>query len=278
MSSNDEFYTAVVRINRDTALKMIERDTALKALGVGHDNRPISRAYVSRYARDMVEGNWKMNADPIRVTKEGRIIDGQHRLHTVVLSNAAVDTLVAYNLPFEVFDTIDCGNKRTAGHVLSIKGEKHYNHLSAACRLLLKYDKGDFLMQDNRITSLDIQQVLDKHPGIRESVEFSASRYTKLLSIGMCAAMHYIFSNIDPEAADKFINSLTIGEGLSRGDPILLLRKRLVDNVVAKAKLPRVYVLALIIKAWNAYRLGKKVTCLRFTTEGGAVEQFPTPV
>ncbi len=61
---------------------------------------------------------------------------------------------------------------------------------------------------------------------------------------------------------------------LADDSPIYWLRKRLEANRIAKAKLPRREIIALIVKAWNAYAGGFQVKILRWS----AAENFPEPI
>jgi hypothetical protein len=51
-----------------------------------------------------------------------------------------------------------------------------------------------------------------------------------------------------------------------------VLRKKLIEDKMSKARLPQREILALIFKAWNAYRLDKKIKVLRWNKE---IEKFP---
>lgn len=61
-------------------------------------NRPLRKAVVQRYATDMENGDWQDNGDPIRFDTNGRLIDGQHRLEAVILSDTPIDAWVLRGL------------------------------------------------------------------------------------------------------------------------------------------------------------------------------------
>jgi hypothetical protein len=54
-----------------------------------------------------------------------------------------------------------------------------------------------------------------------------------------------------------------------------MLRERLMNNAISKAKLKQEYIMALFIKTWNARRAGKMLRQLIYRTEGKTPEQFP---
>jgi len=47
---------------------------------------------VKRYAEDMAKGNWKLNGETIKVTPNGQLLDGQHRLAGCVMSGVSFET------------------------------------------------------------------------------------------------------------------------------------------------------------------------------------------
>ena len=100
------------------------------------NNRPHDVARSARLAQAILRGEWSVNGDTIRVSKSGRLLDGQHRLHAIAMGNRSVDTLLATNLDDAVFDTIDVGGKpRTAAHIMTMKGEKNATLVSSVARL-----------------------------------------------------------------------------------------------------------------------------------------------
>jgi hypothetical protein len=85
------------------------------------------------------------------------------------------------------------------------------------------------------------------------------------------AGLHYLFALRDAEAARKFVDDVINGIGLQEGDSVYLLRERLLQNSYMKQKLRPEFTAALCIKAWNARRLNKKLSVLKFMDS----ETFP---
>jgi len=76
-------------------------------------NRPLSVATVTRYARDMQSGRWRLTSQGIAFNSDGALLDGQHRLQAIVNANVAVDMLVVYNVPDDSRCVIDGHKMRT---------------------------------------------------------------------------------------------------------------------------------------------------------------------
>jgi hypothetical protein len=261
-------YTRIVEITPSDARTILEGNT---------HNRPLSRSAIMRYANDMKNNSWKMNGETIKISLDGRVIDGQHRLCAVVHSGVTIISMVTYDLDFDVFDTVDSGAKRTASDVFSVQGEKNTAVLAGAARIFTRYLNGDIEKPDNKLTTSDIEKTLRKYPEIRESVTFTVMNKTKIISPSIAAACHFIFSQINKEEADMFMFKFMTGAGINVNDQTFPLRSRMIDNSASKSKLPQKYIIALIFKSWNAFREGRIIKTLRYKTDGDAPEQYPVP-
>lgn len=88
--------------------------------------RAIREAVVNMYASDMVDGSWDESIiNPIRFTKGGKLIDGQHRLKAVVVANKPVTMWVQFGLDDDAFESIDIGAKRTPADILGGENSKY---------------------------------------------------------------------------------------------------------------------------------------------------------
>lgn len=236
-------------------------------------NRPLNALHVDRLAKEMTNGRWKVNGDTICLNGE-RIIDGQHRLHAVIQSGITIETLVVEGLGHDVFVTKDVGKRRTAADTLSVAGEINANRLAAALVLIDKYLTGRADKSGVTYTNTEVEGLLEKYPEVRNSIH-TGMEGRCLIQPSVLDACHYLFSLKDPIMADQFVDKVLRGVALESGSPWYVLRERLVNNSMAKAKLNKPYVMALCIKAWNHSRAGTKVKCLKFSQEGRNIEDFP---
>ena len=101
------------------------------------NNRSIRDSHVDLLAHDMAVGHWKENGDAICFSKDGRLIDGQHRLWACVQSGAQFTSLVVRGIDDDAYMTKDAGLRKTAGDFMGpMDGEKNVTLLSAALRPL----------------------------------------------------------------------------------------------------------------------------------------------
>ena len=235
-------------------------------------NRPLNIQHVDKLAKEMTKGRWKVNGDTICLNGS-RVIDGQHRLHAVMQSGITIETLVVEGLSSDVFDTKDVGKRRSAGDTLGVAGEQNACRLAAALILIDKYFTGR-VEKSVSYSNTEMEELLLKYPESRQSIQTSMG--TKgLITPSVLDACHYLFSRKDPVLADQFVDKVLRGISLTEGSPWYVLRERLVNNSLSKAKLKKPYLMALCIKAWNHARAGTTVKILKFSQDGANTEDFP---
>lgn len=243
------------------------------------NNRNLRRAVVDSYARDMEAGRWHLNGETVKFFANGQLADGQHRLHGVVQSGQTVPMVVVRGLAGEVMATVDAGAKRSYGDALKLAGEENTSTLAAVCRRAVMWERG---MRTNtgaiRPTPLEMTDFLERHPEIRSSADLAArlaSRETLPASVyGLC---HYLFAELDPDAATWFLLRVGDGDRIAADDPIGVLRNRIARLRVSGGRINETVGLALCIRAWNAHRDGSTRTKLQLPKGGLTNENFPVP-
>jgi hypothetical protein len=251
----------------------ITPQTAVEMLNQNQNNRPISETQVSHLTRAIKEGDWKVNGDMVRISKTGKVIDGQHRLLAVIRSKMAIDSWMIEGLDDDVFDTIDIGKKRSVADTLSCRGEKNTTSLASALKLTARYFAGK-VEASMVFSTTDIEKELEKHPEMRDCI-FSSSILKGLISPSVLNTCNYLFQKKCKTLARLFFERLISGEDLKKGDPVHALRERLVQNAGSKAKLKDAHVFALSIKAFNYFCLGTKATHLKLMEQDGRMIVFP---
>ncbi len=83
--------------------------------------RKLNPRKVSLYVKDMKAGRWAHNGESIKISTSGRVVDGQNRLHAVVMSGATITSEVTYGVSDDVI-TFDIGEPRTASQALKALG------------------------------------------------------------------------------------------------------------------------------------------------------------
>lgn len=266
----------VVEISPHLAKEWLQRNT---------HNRNLRQRVVNGYAADMAAGVWVEDGQSIKFAADGALLDGQHRLAAIVQSGVTLRILVVSGLPNSTQDTMDTGAKRTLGDALKLRGESNYVTLASALLRIYQWQTGARRSighggnNDIRPTHRQLLQLLEAHPEIRRSAEIGVRVRNSLpISSGSTALCHWLFNRIDAGDCAFFFARLADGAGLQTDDAIYALRRSAELNAKDKSRsTSEFYTVALVIKAWNAYRDGKPMRLLQFKTGGANPEQFPEP-
>lgn len=269
--------------NMQITEETISPSMAVEMLQTNTKNRPVKQRHVDRLASDMKAGRWNYDGAPIRFAKDGTVLDGQHRLLAVIKSGKNIKFVVIRGLANDVFTTIDSGARRSTSDALFISHEKNYSVLAGALGVIVSYLKTGSLAKSvgglGLPTTSELIDTLDTCPEIRLSANHvvankgSAKQRSGttalLMSPALMAGLHYLFAEKNRPLADLWVTGMASGFNPDTNPSFALLRERLLGNNMAKAKLPREYIAAICVKAWNAERGGSHVKSLRYSDEEG---------
>lgn len=249
---------------------------AAQYLGTSAGNRNLRKRAVTRYARDMALGRWVLNGEAVKFDRAGHLIDGHHRLSAVVEAKVTIAILVIRGIQEDAMLTLDTGVGRSFMDAQVVRGEHVTSTLGPVLRNWFRYEVAH--MSTNIIpTHQELQEILDVHPGCIESARFVTSLKVvrSRCQPGVQGFVHaYASHKFDREMADEFMRELNDGAGLAKTNPIYLLRSRLID-LPARTRLDSFLVLALTIKAWNAWINKGVLGSLRWAPDGEHPEPFP---
>jgi hypothetical protein len=254
------------------------------------NNRTLMPSVVSKYAQLMKVGQWDANTgDTIKISDDGFVLDGQHRLYAVVKSGVTIYSFVAYGLSKDSFRNIDIGKSRKTADALHFSGIPTSKVVAAAVQLYYSLKNGTQLSvmrtpsapgrehagggnifcgsatSVGRLSSLDIEKI---YFAKREKWQKYVSTYLRKCRVidtsSNIAGMWAYLADINEDDADEFFARLVEGDSLSTGSPILALRERLLAAKTTKAGyLSSSERRAVYVSAWNAYRRGKAQNSIR---------------
>lgn len=102
--------------------EMITPDMASAYLKRNKCNRPLRQNTIKRYSRDMKAGHWELTHQGIAFDKKGNLIDGQHRMHAIIMADCPVAIVVARHVDPKANIGIDSGYNRNSIDVLHFRG------------------------------------------------------------------------------------------------------------------------------------------------------------
>lgn len=258
------------------SLESVTPDLARKWLEESNtNNRQLRRHHVTSLSRQMKSGKWLQNGDAIRFSKDGRLLDGQHRLAAIAEAGESLDMFVARGIDEATFSTIDTGKRRNGATALEIGGYKNANILSSAVATVYGYQEHQtyrLLSQQIRLSPGEILEYLQEYPGIEQSASYANRHRDGLFPRSLAGAIHFITTGISPREANLFWAGFFSGIGLEPGSPILTLRNRLMKAKMSREqRISRPDKCNMVAKAWNAFRAKKDLRRL-VVKEGEFVE------
>lgn len=260
-----------VKMTATLAEKILDRNTM---------NRPLRPGRAERYARDMRAGRWTMNGATIVISRDGQLLDGQHRLWAVVEAakdnpKFTIEMLVVEGIDASTFPTIDTGWNRKSTDVFAIAGSKNNTTLTAALRWLWWYEQKPRPARpsDITVTHAELLAFFEGNPDFADAaaVVGSTKNARRIVTQSVLCFAYAMAARIDASRAGAWLSLVNTGEGLDHKHPVLQLRERLLANKLAAAKLPALDVCALTVKSWNQFVTGKRTATLRWAT----TEPFP---
>jgi hypothetical protein len=271
----------------DLEVVTITPELAQEWLDRGGTNRKITRRRIDAMAAAIQRGEWRLTGEAIKLDSEGRVRDGQNRLHAIVQAGTPVTSVVARGVDEDAFDVMDTGRSRNAADVLHIHGYPSQNALAAAARGLMFFERYGRVFPSQRDSHLYVTPVttlhyVEHHSEIIEGVRLGDRIYHSGIQggIGLWAIAMTLFLRLNAQQAEEFAEHLTTGAGLHRGHPLLMLRNRLLGSQRDQYSTlsGREALVAIAIKAWNAWREGRTLQTLSWRADGRRAEPFPEPL
>ena len=243
------------------AQEQIGPEEAEKYLGLNKvGNRKLIKRNIDWLMREMETGRFQpLNGDTIRFNTKGELIDGQHRLHCLILTGKSYPFLVVRGVAEAAFPTIDEGVTRTVKDYLGmIPGAHYHNETGSAIRwTMLWFNIGSFLRKPFFTTTEKLGWFKD-HQGLQPLVyHYGTKRSALRMSMAMQATCHYIIGERNPKLVDDYMTALLDGLELQRGDPRYTAREWIIKNRQAGSLYFTAHAGHVILRGWNHWRRGE---------------------
>lgn len=192
-------------------------------LGVGRFNRRINYNTVNKYVRQINSDLWRCTHQGIAFTREGVLIDGQHRLLAIVKANKTVPLVVFLNQSLENFAFIDCGRNRSNLDTMRL-GQTDGTLSSLHTQTVRSFLAGRFCRTANRWSNAEINDAYAiHHEAINHVVDIFATCQDKRVNDPTVrAVLARAYYHVGPEQITEFATKLICCNGKD-GDPISVL-------------------------------------------------------
>lgn len=259
---------------------LVTPSLAAQYLEANISNRRIRENTVSRYVKDILNGRWKQDTgECIKISKNGVILDGQHRLAAVVKSKTAVFFHIAFDVDDSVFSVLDTGSVRNASDCFKIKGIKNETVLPSIMSFYYALKKGTTVKGIQKNDKMTNDELIDEYYKDVNKWQIVAQKsltwynnFAKILAPSFLGGFYAKALEIDSAKANEFMNMLCTGDNITNNS-ISLLRQKLIKDKISLKKLSVQIKLAFVIKVWNYYiEENHSIKIIKFNPEA---EDFP---
>lgn len=235
-------------------------------------NRKPKPARIKRYAEAMASDEWYLTGETIVFSRgrRGLMLDGQNRLEACRKSNKKFRTHVVFGIDDDVFAVINTAKARTPSDLFQKQGKPYPAVLAAAVRWLMNY-AAEKPMQRLSYSNQELWSFYQKldEALITKAVE-EAHATSKVFPRGALAAHLYLFEQKHALSKKRFTDDVSHNRrGAGKLAKVLALKRK--DNM---GRVNDVWVNALLVLTWNAYRRGEQVTA-RTLKWDSAEKEYP---
>lgn len=268
-------------MNAQVSIETVEPKKANHYLATLLDcQRKLREGHIIKLGTEIENGNWHLTGDALIFVK-GRLANGQHRLHALVLADKACQFIVLRTDDEEVYKVLDSGIGRTVGDAIGNMGITLAKEVAAIAKLVLFYDNDVLTMRGaggggraSRITRSHVIDYIEEH---QDELEKQAHYCTQLrankniVSPVLSGALLHLGKRSGKGDIETFITNLYLG---GSQDAAFDLRERLIRNKDSKLKLNRDYIFGLMIKSYKSFLNGTRPGTLKIV-EGEGYPKMP---
>lgn len=133
-------------------------------------NRPMLQRQVDRYTNDILQGHWHLHGNGIQFDRDGKCIDGQHRLAAVVEAGQSVDFMVTFGVEPMAVAAIDEGRRRSNFDVATMIGMEGFTKLGLSAASYLLEETG----KKSNMSRMEVLKFAENH---RDAIHFVSDRF-----------------------------------------------------------------------------------------------------
>ena len=238
----------------------------------------LKRSHIDELVEEMQGGRFILNGQPIIIAKNGKILDGHHRLTAAYESKCSFTTILITEADENALSTIDQGSSRNVAETLLLSGHKGKLGLLAplgkAAGWLINYqDSG------NPFRPVPPNYVVEEWVRNHQELEEPCMKWVEAIALAFegihipkpLIAFTFLEGALSGQrqATEKFLEKLATGYNIEPGDPEGILRTffsidypRLMHSRNKKQK-PSQHTI-----------LGRMLKCLRASIDGSKIEKL----
>jgi hypothetical protein len=232
-------------------------------------NRKLSRVWVERWKRSLVEDRWwGLPNQGMGFDWNGMFRDGQHRATAIKESGITAAMWVAFGVDPAAFWAMDTGLRRNAAQNLVLDEIHHAHHVSHVVRLRFRTENRGEMPDDEFVHREGVRLMAEAEGGVLECAIQAGHKLRKEhrgVTLSSAALAYWLIAKHSKRglSVDGFFDQLGgDGANLPGDSPIHRLRRKflaLPTGRKAKQYLSQTQHAAWIILAWNAWIAGRRI-------------------
>ena len=249
-------------------------------------NRQIRTRNVNSYAKDMEMGLWRSTGEPIKVSRTGRLLDGQHRLTAQILAGIDMEYLMVSGLDDKAQSLMDQGAARTATDAARLAGIKNGAFATSIARWILLAPEPHGTMDAAlraKASTAQILAALERCPDIEHAAEHASSLRPHLpgspTAVGYC---WLLMNRVDHTDCKLFYDSYVDLTFKALRDPRKAVLKRLTmmnnEAGYSAGKDKAMATVSMLTRGWNAWRRGEEMESIMLRNNKGKIIAPVAPV
>lgn len=254
---------------------------------------------IRQYATSIKTGRWELNGEPLIFSKDGHLLDGQHRLFACVQAGMPLTTFCVFNISPKTFGSMDTGSNRSVANAFQTEGIRNYKIAANIVSKVMSMRKGYA-----PITAEGNQNLTHNTDGNRNLLSIDEYKrfeksYEEITKYAMCHRRQTdkiskdIYSRLQLSTADVgsiiFRLHNDLGHNLelckafmeelydaSKASKLMSsLAQFLANDKLSQLRMKPRQIQKCIAKAWNLYAVGK--TKVKFDGKDPEIYDLSTP-
>ena len=246
---------------KSAGIELITPELADIYLKRSNGNRNLKRPKIETLVGDMKAGNFNFNGESIIFSDQGVLLDGHHRLTSVIKSKTCIDSVVVRGVAERDGKTIDTGASRSTGDHLQLDGHKNTSRLASMTGVLLSLKIGSPKAANPSTT--DVFNFISDHPEVLSAANKTATSVFPKINTMLGAIYFVAIKNGNVDRADDFRRVFASGIPDYDGCPAHLLRERLAREAMTNRRSTPRDVERLTVQAWEKFVVGTPARVLK---------------
>lgn len=262
-------------------------DEATELLANRDSNRRLRPYVVEAYAGDMTQGLWRETGEAIKISRTGKLLDGQHRLAAIVESGITLELMVVTGLDDASQVMMDQGSARSVVDALGMHGIQNAAWTGSVARwVLMGGEPGPELEArlKRKASTAQVVNLVKNEPDIA----LAAARYNSMKTHipGGPTALGYTWlwlHRSEPAECERFYGSMINMQFPALNDPRkaalkTLQRMEREEGITSSSKDKAIATVSVLTRGWNLFRKGEEVQTIPIKLKNGRIIAPEKPI